>query len=58
MKITYTDLLGQSREIIDKQSDAVKKTIDRVDSYNDDSVKKLAKFLEKKETKYKTYTHC
>ena len=59
MKYTYTDLMGQSKEIFDNQSEEVKETIRVVNEYHEnESIKEVMNCIQEgQELKYITYTH-
>lgn len=58
MKYTYTDLMGQSKEIFDNQSEEVKETIRVVNEYHEnESFKEVMSCIQEQEIKYITYTH-
>lgn len=58
MKLTFTDLLGKTRELYDSQPEEVKKTISYSDMCSiDESVKTVLDYLNSDEMQYITYSH-
>ena len=58
MKLTFTDLLGEYKELYNDQPEEVKEVISFREKYeNDADVQAVISYLTKEEVQYVTYSH-
>ena len=58
MKLTFTDLLGEYKELYNDQPEEVKEVISFCEKYeNDTDVQAIISYLTKEEVQYVTYSH-
>jgi len=58
MKLSYYDLLGDYKELSDKQSDSEKEALATCKEVMDNNqIQEIISFLSQQETEYSTYSH-